>query len=121
MFCAAYIKPTLLLCLPYGITCFNIEGFSRIFVFLMTFNDIVEFCDSFQIPLQKGHNIPPLKINPLYAILSGFEVGNTPCVGTFYDFFNRLWDSENDNLSPYIHPVKAKVKKPESKGAKAAS
>lgn len=27
-----------------------------------------------------------LKINPLYAILSGFEVGNTPGVGTFYDF-----------------------------------
>ena len=27
-----------------------------------------------------------LKINPLYAILSGFEVGNTPSVGTFYDF-----------------------------------
>ena len=62
-----------------------------------------------------------LKINPLYAILSGFEVGNTPGVGTFYDFFNRLWDSENDNLSPYIHPVKAKVKKPKTKGAKAAS
>ena len=27
-----------------------------------------------------------LKINPLYAILSGFEVGDTPGVGTFYDF-----------------------------------
>ena len=62
-----------------------------------------------------------LKINPLYAILSGFEVGNTPGVGTFYDFLNRLWDSENDNLSPYIRPVKAKVKRPKSKGTKAAS
>lgn len=62
-----------------------------------------------------------LKINPLYAILSGFEVGNTPGVGTFYDFFNRLWNSEDNNLSPKIHPVKAKVKKPQSKGAKAAS
>ena len=62
-----------------------------------------------------------LKINPLYAILSGFEVGNTPGVGTFYDFFNRLWDSEDDNLSPHIHPIKAKVKKPKIKGAKAAS
>lgn len=31
-----------------------------------------------------------LKINPLYAILSGFEFGNTPGVGTFYDFLNRL-------------------------------
>ena len=36
-------------------------------------------------------------------------------------FFNRLWDSEDNNLSPGIHPVKAKVKKPQSKGAKAAS
>ena len=62
-----------------------------------------------------------LKINPLYSILSGFEAGNTPGVGTFYDFFNRLWDSDNDNFSPYIRPVKAKVKKPKSKGTKAAS
>lgn len=62
-----------------------------------------------------------LKINPLYTILSGFEVGNTPGVGTFYDFFNRLWDSEDDNLSPHIHPIKAKVKKQKIKGAKAAS
>ena len=31
-----------------------------------------------------------LKHNPLYAILSGFEFGNTPGVGTFYDFLNRL-------------------------------
>ena len=62
-----------------------------------------------------------LKINPLYSILSGFEAGNTPGVGTFYDFFNRLWDSDNDNFSPYIRPVKAKVKKPKSKGTKVAS
>ena len=33
-----------------------------------------------------------LKINPLYAILSGFEFGDTPGVGTFYDFLSRLWD-----------------------------
>ena len=38
-----------------------------------------------------------LKINPLYAILSGFEFGDTPGVGTFYDFLNRLWDSDSDN------------------------
>ena len=64
--------------------------------------------------------VAQLKINPLYAILSGFEVGNTPGVGTFYDFFNRLWDSKDNNLSPRIHPVKAKAKKSQSKGAKAA-
>ena len=40
-----------------------------------------------------------LKMNPLYAILSGFEVGNTPGVGTFYDFLNRLWDSDDGCIS----------------------
>ena len=63
-----------------------------------------------------------LKINPLYAILSGFEVGDTPGVGTFYDFLNHLWDSDSDNLNPHVRPVKSKeVKKPKQKGAKAES
>ena len=62
-----------------------------------------------------------LKINPLYAILSGFQVGDTPGVGTFYDFFKRLWDSDDNNLSPHIHPIKLKVKKPKTKGSKADS
>lgn len=31
-----------------------------------------------------------LKTNPLYAIVSGFEFGHTPSVGTFYDFIDRL-------------------------------
>ena len=51
-----------------------------------------------------------LKMNPLYAILSGFEVGNTPGVGTFYDFLNRLWNSDDDHMSPHIHPLKTKSK-----------
>ncbi len=63
-----------------------------------------------------------LKINPLYAILSGFEVGDTPGIGTFYDFFERLWNSDSNNLSPHEHPVKEKkVKKPKHKGEKADS
>lgn len=62
-----------------------------------------------------------LKINPLYAILSGFEIGDTPGVGTFYDFLNRLWDSEDNNLSPHLHPLKLSVKKPGKKGTKANS
>lgn len=33
-----------------------------------------------------------LKINPLYAILSGFEPDNTPGVGTFYDFIKPLME-----------------------------
>ena len=62
-----------------------------------------------------------LKINPLYAILSGFEFGNTPGVGTFYDFFNRMWNSHDNHLSPHIHPLKVKVKKPKTKSSKADS
>ena len=63
-----------------------------------------------------------LKINPLYAILSGFDFGDTPGVGTLYDFLNRLWDSDSDNLSSHEHPVKKKkVKMPKRKGLKAES
>ena len=62
-----------------------------------------------------------LKINPLYAILSGFEFGDTPGVGTFYDFINRLWNSDDNHLSSHIHPIKGKVKKPKKKGTKADS
>ena len=50
--------------------------------------------------------VEQLKINPLYAILSGFEFGNTPGVGTFYDFINRLWDMDSNNLNPHIHSLK---------------
>ena len=62
-----------------------------------------------------------IKMNPLYAILSGFEVGDTPGVGTFYDFIKRLWNSDNNHLSSHIHPIKKKVKKPKTKGTKADS
>jgi hypothetical protein len=65
--------------------------------------------------------VAQLKINPLYAILSGFDVDDTPGVGTFYDFFKRLWDHDESNLSPHIHPPKTRIKKPSKKGEKAAS
>lgn len=60
-----------------------------------------------------------LKINPLYAILSGFDVSDTPGVGTFYDFFSKLWDSEDNNLNPHFHKLKIPVKNPKKKGCKA--
>ena len=41
-----------------------------------------------------------LRETPLYAILSGFSFGDTPGVGTFYDFFSRIWQNDNNNLSP---------------------
>ena len=62
-----------------------------------------------------------LKINPLYAILSGFEVGDTPGVGTFYDFIDRLWDHYDSNLTDHVRPIKISVEKPSSRGAKAKS
>ncbi|KRG12978.1 hypothetical protein ACA29_09770 [Lederbergia galactosidilytica] len=56
-----------------------------------------------------------LKTNPLMAILSGFSPDNVPGVGTFYDFFNRLWLAQ----TPYItKQKKKKLKKPRKKGKK---
>jgi len=54
---------------------------------------------------------------PFYAILSGFEPGNVPGIGTFYDFFPRLWDSEKKHVTS---KYKAKKKKKErvKKGTK---
>ena len=59
-----------------------------------------------------------LKITPLYAILSGFPAGDTPGVGTFYDFFNRLWQSDKDNYVSQIKHKKAKPEKGKKRGAK---
>ena len=59
-----------------------------------------------------------LKQNYLYAILSGFNVGDTPGTGTFYDFFGRLWLSDRNNISDPLHPPKEKPVKPK-KGEKA--
>jgi len=55
-----------------------------------------------------------LKETPLYAILSGFSFGDTPGVGTFYDFFSRIWQHDSNNLSPKDRFPKIK-KTPESK------
>lgn len=48
---------------------------------------------------------------PLYAILSGFEPGSIPGVGTFYDFFQRLWGQEKQNIKPQIKLKRKKKKK----------
>ena len=53
-----------------------------------------------------------LKENYLHAIISGFSVGDTPGVGTFYDFHKRLWLSGKKNISNAVHPPKEKPKKP---------
>ena len=59
-----------------------------------------------------------LKETPLYAILSGFSVGDTPGVGTFYDFFTRMWKNDSPNLSNKDRFPKFKAKKGKKKGEK---
>jgi len=57
---------------------------------------------------------------PLYAFLSGFTPGDIPGVGTFYDFFNRIWGNQNSNTQPKIKRKrkKKKMKKKPKKGEK---
>ena len=57
-----------------------------------------------------------LRETPLYAILSGFSFGDTPGVGTFYDFFSRLWQDGSNNLSPKDRFPKLKPPKGKKKG-----
>lgn len=59
--------------------------------------------------------VQALKTVPLYAVLSGFNPDSTPGVGTFYDFFNRLWLAPSPHL---IKHNKRKIKKPKKKGKK---
>ncbi len=65
--------------------------------------------------------VEQMRLVPAYAIISGFTFGNTPGVGTFVDFFSRLWMLDKNNVSPHEHPPKLKVKKPKTKGEKADS
>lgn len=60
-----------------------------------------------------------LKENHLHAIISGFPVGDTPGIGTFYVFHKRLWLLDNKNLSNPIHPPKDKPEKPKGNEEKA--
>ena len=59
-----------------------------------------------------------LRETPLYAILSGFPFGDTPGVGTFYDFFSRIWQNDSNNLSPKDRFPKMKPPKGKKKGEK---
>ncbi len=52
-----------------------------------------------------------LRETPLYAILSGFPFGDTPGIGTFYDFFSRIWKGGRNNLSPKDRLLKMKPPK----------
>ena len=56
---------------------------------------------------------------PYYAIISGFEPGDIPGVGTFYDFFKRLWDASDKNLKPKKQKKRKRKVKKGKKGEKA--
>ena len=61
-----------------------------------------------------------LRTQPLYAVISGFEPDDVPGVGTFYDFINRLWKLDTNNISSHIKFPKRKPSNPPVKGEKAA-
>lgn len=58
------------------------------------------------------------KQSHLHAIVSGFTVGGTLGVGTFYDFHKRLWLSDYNKLSISICPSKEKPSKPKGRAVK---
>ena len=59
-----------------------------------------------------------LRETPLYAILSTFPFGDTPGVGTFYDFFSRICQDDSNHLSPKDRFPKMKPPKGKRKGDK---
>jgi len=50
--------------------------------------------------------VDQLRRIPLYAIICSFQSHKTPAIGTFYDFFNHLWLSDQDNV--HVKPKKRK-------------
>jgi hypothetical protein len=63
--------------------------------------------------------INEMKRIPYYAILSGFAPGDLPGVGTFYDFFNRLWAASGNNIKPKKLMKRKRKPKKGKKGEKA--
>ena len=59
-----------------------------------------------------------LKECPLYAIISGFSPDDVPGIGTFYDFFRHIWNSEQKHLSVQLRHKKKKTPKGKNKGKK---
>lgn len=62
--------------------------------------------------------VSELRSNPLYDLLSGFTPGDVPGVGTFYDFFNRIWLSDSSSFSPRERYKKKKTPKGKKHGDK---
>ena len=59
-----------------------------------------------------------MRLTPLYAIISGFSPSDTPGVGTFYDFFDRLWQSDRNNCVNQVIHKRPKAQKGKKHGDK---
>lgn len=70
---------------------------------------VSQFLKFYPEPFSITRWVALLKENPLYAILSGFPFGDTSGIGTFYDFFLRLWDADSSQLSPKVRFPKPKT------------
>ena len=58
-----------------------------------------------------------LKECPLYAIISGFSPDDVPGIGTFYDFFRHIWNSEQKHLSVQLrHKKEENPKREKTRG-----
>lgn len=62
--------------------------------------------------------VAQLKAFPIWAILSGFDPSDVPGVGTFYDFFKRLWLGAAAHLSLKVRKPRHKPRKGKKKGEK---
>lgn len=62
--------------------------------------------------------VSTLRINPMYAIISGFPPGDLPGIGTFYDFFDRCWLSDSNNFHSHERVPRRKVPKGKKSGEK---
>ncbi|WP_422445604.1 hypothetical protein [Thermoanaerobacterium sp. DL9XJH110] len=56
-----------------------------------------------------------LRSDDILAVLSGFEPHNTPGVGTFYDFFDRLWLEDRKTRIERRFKLRSPIKKPKKK------
>jgi len=79
---------------------------------------------SYLLMLQVGQTsitawVDELRRVPLYAIISGFEPGHTPGIGTFYDFVARLWPLTSSHISGQLKPKRNKKPVKGKKGEKA--
>ena len=62
--------------------------------------------------------VSALKECPLYAIVSGFMPDDVPGIGTFYDFFDRIWCSDYNNFTGQLRHKKKKTPKGKKLGDK---